>query len=132
MRRTSTHSATCVARPGTGSKWPPCSRGARSSRRWTAGGGFDMATPVGQSVSMIDADDRVRGAASYILNEELPGCLVGRILRSPYAHARVLKVDTSRAERIPGVVAVLSREDLIDNPLLYPYYGMVIRDQAIV
>src|SRR5713101_2262679 len=91
-----------------------------------------MPSPVGQPVRMIDSGERVRGAISYVLNAELPGCLVGRILRSPYPHARVLRVDTSRAEAIPGVLAVLSRNDLMDNPAFYPYYGPVIRDQPVV
>src|SRR6266536_1655511 len=91
-----------------------------------------MASPVGQSVGMIDSGQRVRGEASYVLNAELPGCLVGAILHSPYPHARVLGVDTSKAERVPGVVAVLSRNDLIDNPAFYPYFGPVIRDQPVV
>jgi CO/xanthine dehydrogenase Mo-binding subunit len=89
-------------------------------------------SPVGQSVGMIDARERVRGAVSYVLNAELPGCLVGRILHSPYPHARILSVDTSKAEQMPGVIAVISGNDLIDNPALYPYYGPVIRDQPIV
>jgi len=91
-----------------------------------------MPSTVGKPVSMIDAGERVRGTISYVLNAELPGCLVGRILRSPYPHARVLRVDTSKAEHIPGVLAVLSRNDLIDNPAFYPYYGQVIRDQPVV
>ncbi len=91
-----------------------------------------MASPVGQNVGMIDAAERVRGQVAYALNTELPGCLVGRILRSPYAHARVLHVNTSKAEKVPGVVAVLSRGDLVDNPVLYPYFGPVVRDQPIV
>jgi CO/xanthine dehydrogenase Mo-binding subunit len=91
-----------------------------------------MASTVGQPVSMIDSGERVRGAISYVLNAELPGCLTGRILRSPYAHARVLRVDASAAERLPGVIAVLTRNDLIDNPAFYPYFGQVIRDEPIV
>jgi len=88
--------------------------------------------PVGKNVGYIDGNERVRGQIGYVLNAELPGCLVGRILRSPHAHARVVKVDTSAAEKVPGVVAVLSRNDLIDNPNYYPYFGPVIRDQPIV
>src|SRR5712692_4950158 len=91
-----------------------------------------MASPVGQNVGYIDGEERVRGQVSYVLNAELPGCLVGRILHSPHAHARVLHVDTSKAEKVPGVVAVLSRNDLIDNPDIYPYYGPVIRDTPVV
>src|SRR5712692_5912403 len=89
-------------------------------------------SPVGRNVGYIDGGERVRGQINYVLNAEQPGCLVGRILRSPHAHARVLKVDTSKAEKVPRVVAVLSRNDLIDNPNLYPYFGPVIRDTPVV
>src|SRR5690348_14399142 len=91
-----------------------------------------MPSPVGQNVGYIDGGERVRGQVSYVLNAELPGCLVGRILHSPRAHARILSVDTSKAERVPGVVTILSRNDLIDNPDLYPYFGPVIRDTPVV
>ncbi|HLG71076.1 MAG TPA: xanthine dehydrogenase family protein molybdopterin-binding subunit [Chloroflexota bacterium] len=91
-----------------------------------------MASPVGQNVGYIDGGERVRGQVSYVLNAELPGCLTAKVLRSPHAHARILNVDTSKAEKVPGVVAVLSRNDLIDNPELYPYFGPVIRDTPVV
>jgi CO/xanthine dehydrogenase Mo-binding subunit len=91
-----------------------------------------MPSPVGQNVGYIDGVDRVRGQINYVLNSELPGCLVGRILRSPHAHAKVLNVNTSAAEKLPGVIAVLSRNDLIDNPAIYPYFGPVIRDTPVV
>ena len=58
--------------------------------------------------------------------------LHARFLRSPYAHARLVRVDTSRAEQVPGVVAVFSRNDLVDQERLFPYYGAVIRDQTPV
>ncbi len=87
---------------------------------------------VGRSVPMVDARERVTGSIAYALNFELPGTLVGRILRSPYAHARVVRVDTSRAERLPGVIAVLSRNDLLDQDELLPFFGPVMRDQGIV
>ena len=87
---------------------------------------------IGQSIGMIDGRERVRGAIAYALNVRLPGMLVGGILRSDRPHARVLNVDTSRAERVAGVVAVLSRADLVDQDAIFPYFGPVIRDQAIV
>jgi len=52
----------------------------------------------------------------------------GKILRSVYAHARVLKLDTRKAEALPGVVAVLTREDVSKCPL----YGAAYKDQSIV
>jgi CO/xanthine dehydrogenase Mo-binding subunit len=87
---------------------------------------------VGQSVAMIDARERVTGSIGYVLNIELPGMLIGRILRSQLPHARVIRVDTARAERLPGVVAVLSRNDLMNQSQIFPYFGPIIRDQPVV
>src|ERR687888_1633006 len=86
---------------------------------------------VGQAISMIDAQKRVTGGIDYTLNFELPRMLYGRILRSPHAHARILKLDTSRAERLPGVAAVLSRNDLTGDEI-EPYFGLIIQDQTPV
>ena len=47
----------------------------------------------------------------------------GKILRSPYAHARIKKIDISRAAKIPGVVAVLTRDDILHDQGIEPYYG---------
>ena len=63
---------------------------------------------IGQRVPMIDAVERVTGRVPYTLNVELPGMLVGRVLRSPHAHARIARVDVGAAEQLSGVVAVLA------------------------
>jgi len=81
---------------------------------------------------MIDSQERVTGTIAYALNAELPGTLVGQVLRSPHPHARIVGVDASRAERLAGVVAVLTRNDLVDQDELFPYFGPVIRDQGVV
>jgi len=60
---------------------------------------------------MIDAQERVSGRINYVLNVELPGMLSGKILRSPFPHARLVRVDSSRAERLAGVGAVLTGSD---------------------
>ncbi len=54
----------------------------------------------------------IRGQGTYLDDIKLPGMLYMDIVRSPYAHARVVAIDTSRAEKIPGVVAVITGEDL--------------------
>ncbi len=87
---------------------------------------------VGQAVTMVDSYARVTGEIDYALNFELPGMLHARILRSPYALARLLRVDPSKAERLPGVAAVLSRNDLVGRDRFDPYHGQVIRDQTPV
>ena len=87
---------------------------------------------VGQAVHMVDGRARVTGEIQYAGNLELPGMLEARVLRSPHPHARVLRVDTSRAEALPGVVAVLSRNDLVDQDRYDIYFGQIIHDQTPV
>lgn len=86
---------------------------------------------IGKAFTMVDSKARVNGTIDYVLNFELPNTLRAAILRSPYAHAHLLKVDTSKAERLPGVAAVLSQNDLRGGEI-DPYFGQVIRDQAPV
>jgi xanthine dehydrogenase YagR molybdenum-binding subunit len=62
---------------------------------------------VGRELPRGDGPDRVTGRAVYSSDVRLPNLLVTRVLRSPHAHARVKRIDTSRAERHPGVRAVL-------------------------
>jgi xanthine dehydrogenase molybdenum-binding subunit len=62
---------------------------------------------VGKSVARPDAFDKVTGGKGFPVNVRLPGMLHGKLLRSPYPHARVLHVDASKAQRLPGVKAVL-------------------------
>ncbi len=68
-------------------------------------------SPVGKSVKRIDAKQKATGEAVYAFDLNLPGMLVGKMLRSPHPHARILKIDTSKAERLPGVRAVVTAED---------------------
>lgn len=58
-----------------------------------------------------DGHDKVTGRAEYGADVSVPGMIWGEIVRSPYSHARVLRVDTSAAETLPGVLAVLSGPD---------------------
>ncbi len=78
---------------------------------------------IGASIPRIDALDKVTGRSLYGADLNLPKMLCGKILRSPLPHARILHVDTSRAERLPGVKAVATGKDLRVR------YGLVIRDQ---
>src|SRR6185437_9612097 len=59
-----------------------------------------------------DGLDKVTGQAKYGADVAMPGMLRGAMLRSPYAHARILAIDTSAAEAFPGVRAVVTRADL--------------------
>ncbi len=59
-----------------------------------------------------DGVDKVTGRAQYGADITLPGTLFARVLRSPYAHARIVSIDTSRAAALPGVKAVITAKDL--------------------
>ncbi|MFQ5662769.1 MAG: 4-hydroxybenzoyl-CoA reductase subunit alpha [Terriglobia bacterium] len=63
---------------------------------------------VGKRLPMVDAPDKVTGAALYADDLVLPGMLIGKILHSPHPHARIRRIDTRRAEALPGVKAVVT------------------------
>ncbi|MCI0546953.1 MAG: xanthine dehydrogenase family protein molybdopterin-binding subunit [Candidatus Rokubacteria bacterium] len=71
---------------------------------------------VGTRPIRPDGADKVTGRARFGADFSLPGQLVGRVLRSPHPHARILAIDTSRAEALPGVKAVVTRDDFPDQP----------------
>ncbi|MGH2351002.1 MAG: xanthine dehydrogenase family protein molybdopterin-binding subunit, partial [Chloroflexota bacterium] len=67
---------------------------------------------IGRSVARVDALEKVTGRAQYTADLHLPGMCYGVFLRSPYAHARITSIDTSEAEQMTGVVAVISAATL--------------------
>lgn len=72
---------------------------------------------VGHSVPRIDGTEKVTGKAKFVADLAVPGMLHGRILRSSYPHARIVSIDATKAEALPGVAAVLTSADLTDlNP----------------
>lgn len=68
----------------------------------------DKHTLLNHHLTRVDGPLKVSGAAEYTFDKHVNGMLYGRVLRSPHAHARVLKIDTSAAQRIAGVKAVIS------------------------
>src|SRR5437588_4096359 len=66
---------------------------------------------IGKSIAMVDAAGKTTGAGKYTDDLCLPGMLVGKILHSPYPHAGIKRIDTSRAERLDGIVAVVTGKD---------------------
>src|SRR5690349_7113872 len=66
---------------------------------------------VGKPIAMVDAASKTTGAGKYADDLTASGMLIGKILHSPYPHARITKVDTSRAEALEGVVAVVIGKD---------------------
>ncbi len=77
---------------------------------------------VGQNVPRPDAHDKVTGGRRYPVNFTLPGMLHARLLRSPCPHARIVGIDTSAAERLPGVKAVLTYRDVPQRPMTPVYF----------
>ena len=66
----------------------------------------DKRTHIGKRISRIDGPDKVSGRAKYTYDINRPGMLFGKVVRSPYAHAKIVSIDTSVAEKMPGVKAV--------------------------
>jgi CO/xanthine dehydrogenase Mo-binding subunit len=75
---------------------------------------------IGTSVRRVDGADKVTGRARYAGDLVVAGMIEGKFLRSPYAHARILSIDTRLAEALPGVIAVLTSKDFTD---VSPYMG---------
>src|SRR5215510_16465419 len=67
---------------------------------------------IGRRTPEVDALDKVTGRAQFGEDVALPRMLVGKVLRSPHAHARIKHIDTSRAAALPGVKAVITKNDL--------------------
>ncbi|MGA1368162.1 MAG: hypothetical protein ACO394_06550, partial [Blastocatellia bacterium] len=57
---------------------------------------------IGKRISRIDGPDKVSGKAKYTYDINRPGMLFGKVLRSPHAHAKIVSIDISVAEKMPG------------------------------
>jgi xanthine dehydrogenase molybdenum-binding subunit len=69
---------------------------------------------IGKSIPRKDAREIVTGSITYLSDTKLPKMLYGKVLRSPYPHANIKRIDKSRAEALPGVQAILTHADLPD------------------
>jgi len=67
---------------------------------------------VGKRLSRVEGADKASGAAKYTGDIKLPGMLIGKVLRSPRPHAKILKIDISKAKNLPGVEAVITSDDV--------------------
>jgi carbon-monoxide dehydrogenase large subunit len=74
---------------------------------------------LGHSVKRKEDERFIRGKGNYVDDITLPGMLHMELLRSPFAHARIVSVDTSRAEAVPGVVAVVTGELMAQHNLAW-------------
>ncbi len=68
---------------------------------------------IGKRVHNVDGTEKVTGSAKYTFDVVMPNMLYGKILRSPYPHANILKIDTRRAKRLVGVKAVVTGKDTL-------------------
>ena len=71
----------------------------------------DFLNPVGKSVPRIDGRGLVTGQTKYVFDLKLPGMLIGKMLRSPHPHAKIISIDTSKAKKLPGVKAIITAKD---------------------
>jgi CO/xanthine dehydrogenase Mo-binding subunit len=76
-------------------------------------GAIDMAdySLIGKRMPRVDSLAKVTGGAKYAADLKFPRMLIGKILRSPLPHARILRIDVSRARQLPGVKAVVTGQD---------------------
>ena len=81
---------------------------------------------AGQSLPRIDAPGKVTGSAVYAADFALPGMLYGKVFRSAEPHARLVRLDTTRAASIPGVRAVVTAADAADVR-----YGAAVKDEPV-
>jgi CO/xanthine dehydrogenase Mo-binding subunit len=89
----------------------------------------EAAERVGRSERRKDAGEKIRGRAEFSGDINVPRMLHGKLLRSPLPHASISSIETSAAERMPGVVAVLVGSELEHFD---PYWGHSIKDRAIL
>jgi CO/xanthine dehydrogenase Mo-binding subunit len=75
---------------------------------------------IGRRTIRPDGADKVTGRAAYAADTTMPGMIWGKVLRSPHPHARILAIDTSRAEALPGVKAVITAKDVVHFPVDTP------------
>jgi len=81
---------------------------------------------IGSSYTRVDAAEKVCGRALYAEDVQLPRMIYGVVVRSPHAHAHIRSIDTTEAEQMPGVRAVVTGRDLEMG-----YYGIDLQDQQM-
>ena len=86
-------------------------------------------TVIGTNVPRIDGVEKVSGQGLYAGDLRLPGMAYAKVLRSPLPHARVGRIDVSKAAALPGVVAVVSRDNL---NVASNAFGAYVRDQQVL
>ena len=80
---------------------------------------------VGKGAFRVDAAEKVTGQAKYSADFSMPRMCYGKLLRSPYSHAKIVRIDASRAEKLPGVKAIVLGKDA-------PLMGEYIMDRYVI
>ena len=110
---------------GPGREPVPVHRICEDCRRRSGGGGIHEEgrrpvkgelSIVGKRVPRWGAHEKATGSAKFTVDISLPGMLIGKVLTSPHAHANIISIDKSKAERLPGVEAVITFEDIPATP----------------
>ena len=89
-------------------------------------------TVVGKSVHRKDANPKITGRALHVGNIEMPGMLHVAVLRSPYPHARITRIEKTKAAALDGVAIVLTGAEIAKMPGIDPHFGPAFRDQPIL
>ena len=88
-----------------------------------------MTSPIGQNIPRVDGKEKATGAGIYAGDMKLPGMAYAKVLRSPLPHAKIRRIDARKAEALPGVFAVLTRDNL---KVAAQLYGAYVKDQPVV
>jgi CO/xanthine dehydrogenase Mo-binding subunit len=86
-------------------------------------------TIIGTNLRRVDGVDKVTGQALYARDLRLPGMVDAKVLRSPLPHARIRRIDPTQASALPGVVAIITRDNL---NVAANSFGAYVRDQQIL
>ena len=89
---------------------------------------------LGKSLNRVEDPRFLRGQGRYLDDIKLPGMLHAAVLRSPHAHARIVSVDTSKAEALPGVVRVVTGKDVAAHAGPLPSFGAgpIVQDMIAI
>ncbi len=93
--------------------------------------GTKVGSQIGRSVSRVEGYDKVSGRAEYVHTMRLPGMLYAKLFRSTVAHGRIKSIDTSEAKKVPGILHVVTIDD-VKQVIPDPYYGPAFHDQPIL
>jgi len=86
---------------------------------------------IGTRVAKLDALEKVTGAVRYLPDLEVPGMVWGKILRTPVPHARIRRIDTRKAEALPGVLGVITGGNVEQHPFGYAKDHLALKRDVV-